>query len=111
LLFEHEGRYYILDYKSNALGGGDQDYTREVMRDAIAHARYDLQYVLYLLALHRLLSSRLQGYDYDTHVGGAIYLFLRGIQGPASGVHFEKPPKSLILALDRLFAGKPVESV
>ena len=106
LLFEYEGRYYVLDYKSNRLGQADGDYSSEAMREAILHSRYDLQYVLYLFALHRLLSARLDGYDYDTHVGGAVYLFLRGIHGPAQGVHFEKPPRELIEELDRLFSVK-----
>ena len=60
--------------------------------------------MLYLLALHRLLKARLPGYDYDRHVGGAVYLFLRGSRAPRGGVHFERPPKALIEALDRLFA-------
>ncbi|NIC41113.1 hypothetical protein, partial [Aquabacterium sp. A08] len=55
------------------------------------------------LALHRLLRQRLPGYDYDRHMGGAVYLFLRGLQGPAQGVHAERPPRALIEALDRLF--------
>ena len=68
--------------------------------------RYDLQYALYLLALHRLLKARLgSGYDYDTHVGGGLYLFLRGSQGSAGGRVFDKPPKVLIEGLDSLFSG------
>lgn len=103
LLFEHEGRYYVLDYKSNRVGPEVDDYTTERMQEMILKSRYDLQYVLYLTALHRLLKTRLPNYDYDTHVGGAIYFFLRGIYNPSRGVHFEKPPKSLINDLDALF--------
>ena len=56
-----------------------------------------------------MLKSRLGSeYDYERHVGGAVYLFLRGIRGPAAGVHFEKPPKLLIDSLDRLFSGKEI---
>ncbi|EXI78369.1 MAG: Exodeoxyribonuclease V beta chain [Candidatus Accumulibacter appositus] len=104
LLFEHQGRYYVADYKSNWLGPDDAAYTAAAMRAAILHARYDLQYVLYLLALHRLLKSRLPDYDYDRHVGGAVYLFLRGAYAPSQGLHFERPPRALIEALDALFA-------
>ena len=104
LVFEHEGRYFVADYKSNWLGPDDGAYTGEAMRDAILANRYELQYVLYLLALHRLLKARLPGYDYDRHVGGAVYLFLRGSRAPRGGVHFERPPKALIEALDCLFA-------
>jgi exodeoxyribonuclease V beta subunit len=107
LVFECQGRYYVVDYKSNKLGCDDAAYTAFTMREEVLAKRYDLQYCLYLLALHRLLQSRLAGYDYDRHVGGAVYLFLRGINGPAGGVHAERPDKSLIEALDRLFKGIP----
>lgn len=107
LVFEHRGRYYVADYKSNWLGPDDGAYTREAMRAAVVDKRYDLQYVLYLFALHRLLSVRLPDYDYDRHVGGALYLFLRGSRAPTRGLHFERPPRALIDALDRLFAGAP----
>ncbi|SES87745.1 DNA helicase/exodeoxyribonuclease V, beta subunit [Marinobacter segnicrescens] len=105
LVFEHQGRYYVLDYKSNTLGDDDLAYTRQAMGEAILEKRYDLQYVLYLLALHRLLKARLPGYDYDIHMGGAVYLFLRGIDGPASGAFADKPPKDLVETLDALFDG------
>jgi exodeoxyribonuclease V beta subunit len=67
--------------------------------------RYDLQYVLYLVALHRLLRSRLKGYDYDTHVGGAVYLFMRGMDTEEAGVHRIKPPRALIETIDQAFRG------
>ena len=105
LVFEHEGRYYVLDYKSNSLGEDDSAYTRQAMGEVILEKRYDLQYVLYLLALHRLLKARVADYDYDRHIGGAVYLFLRGIEGPTSGVFADKPPRALIEALDALFDG------
>lgn len=105
LIFEWRGVYYVADYKSNWLGPDDAAYTPEAMRDAVLEARYDLQYVLYLLALHRLLKARLPDYDYDRHVGGALYLFLRGSHASTRGVHHERPPRALIEALDALFAG------
>ena len=103
LVFEHQGRYYVADYKSNWLGPDDSHYTAARLQQAVLDARYDLQYSLYLLALHRLLRQRLPGYDYDQHMGGAVYLFLRGWRGPAGGVLHERPPRALIDALDRLF--------
>jgi exodeoxyribonuclease V beta subunit len=106
LVLEHEGRYYVVDYKSNWLGSHDAAYTAESMEAVIRANRYDLQYVLYLFAVHRLLRSRLPNYDYDRHMGGAIYLFLRGIASPSAGVHFERPPKALMDQLDRLFTGR-----
>ncbi|HRF74254.1 MAG TPA: exodeoxyribonuclease V subunit beta [Accumulibacter sp.] len=108
LVFEHHGRYYVADYKSNWLGPDDAAYTAEAMRAAILHSRYELQYALYLLAVHRLLKLRLADYDYDRHVGGAVYLFLRGSRSPGQGVHHERPPRALIEALDALFSSRTV---
>jgi exodeoxyribonuclease V beta subunit len=106
LVFEHAGRYYVADHKSNRLGEGDDAYTPAAMRRAVLGHRYELQYVLYLLALHRLLRARLgAAYDYERHVGGAVYLFLRGHAAPGGGLHLERPPRQLIEALDALFAG------
>ncbi|MDO6462200.1 exodeoxyribonuclease V subunit beta [Granulosicoccaceae sp. 1_MG-2023] len=106
LVFEHKGRYYVLDYKSNYLGDNDSAYTDQAMGEAILNKRYDLQYVLYLLALHRLLKARLPDYDYDQHIGGAIYVFLRGIKAPGGGAFTDKPPRVLIEQLDAMFDGK-----
>ncbi|WP_111413565.1 exodeoxyribonuclease V subunit beta [Billgrantia lactosivorans] len=105
LVFEHEGRYYVADWKSNHLGPDDSAYSREAMRQAVAAKRYDLQYALYLLALHRLLKARLPGYDYDRHIGGSLTVFLRGANAESRGVHAERPPRELIEALDALFQG------
>ncbi|WP_095153023.1 exodeoxyribonuclease V subunit beta [Pseudomonas sp. Irchel s3b5] len=107
LTFEHDGRYYVADYKSNWLGVDDAAYTEQAMEQSILDNRYDLQYVLYLLALHRQLKARLADYDYDRHVGGALYLFLRGTRAPSQGAYFARPPRELIEQLDRLFQGKP----
>jgi exodeoxyribonuclease V beta subunit len=74
------------------------------MRDSILRERYDLQYALYTLALHRQLRARLPGYDYERHVGGVAYLYLRGVDGHGHGVHGERLPLDLIEAMDRLFA-------
>jgi exodeoxyribonuclease V beta subunit len=106
LIFEHEGRWYVADYKSNWLGGQLHDYDQAAMTASILHSRYDLQYSIYLLALHRQLRARLGGeYDYDTHIGGAVYLYLRGIDGAGRGVFVERPPRVLIEAMDLLFTG------
>ncbi|MGY2239608.1 exodeoxyribonuclease V subunit beta [Pseudomonas gingeri] len=108
LTFEHQGRYYVADYKSNWLGADDTAYTEQAMAASILENRYDLQYVLYLLALHRQLKARLVDYDYDRHMGGALYLFLRGTRSPSQGAYFARPPRELIEHLDLLFQGKPV---
>ena len=103
LVFEFEGEYFVLDYKSNYLGSDNSAYTRVGMQAAILGKRYDLQFVLYLLALHRLLRARLPDYSYEQHIGGAIYFFLRGHESAAQGVFAEKPPKVVIDRLDSLF--------
>lgn len=110
LVFEHQGQYYVLDYKSNTLGENDRAYTDQAMGTAILEKRYDLQYVLYLLALHRLLKARLPDYNYDRHIGGAIYLFLRGVDSPGAGAFTDKPPRRLMEQLDALFDGQPLNS-
>ncbi|WP_296236049.1 exodeoxyribonuclease V subunit beta [uncultured Pseudomonas sp.] len=106
LIFEHQGRYYVADYKSNWLGSDDGAYTHEAMEVAIASHRYDLQYVLYVLALHRQLRLRLPDYDYDQHLGGALYLFIRA---PQQGAYLARPPRELIERLDALFMGEAEE--
>jgi len=104
LVVERQGRYYVIDYKSNKLGSDASAYTADAMRDSILRERYDLQYALYTLALHRQLRARLPGYDYERHMGGVAYLYLRGVDGAGHGVHVERLPKALIDAMDRLFA-------
>ncbi|MCH8568818.1 MAG: exodeoxyribonuclease V subunit beta [Balneolales bacterium] len=106
LLFEHEGCFYVLDYKSDFLGDQPDDYSPEKLTKAMIEKKYMMQYPLYILALHRYLAQRLgDSYDFDTHIGGAYYLFLRGIEKGRSsnGIYFDKPKKELILALDRYF--------
>ena len=110
LVFEHEGRYYVADYKSNWLGPNDAAYTEHAMREEVLRHRYELQYALYLFALHRLLRARLPDYDYDRHVGGAVYVFLRGASAAGRGLHLERPPRALVEAMDRLFAGQDAEA-
>ncbi|WP_266182706.1 exodeoxyribonuclease V subunit beta [Dyella humicola] len=104
LVVEHQGRYYVIDYKSNKLGNDASAYTPATMRESILRERYDLQYAIYTLALHRQLRARLPGYDYDRHMGGVAYLYLRGIDDAGHGVHQERLPWALIDAMDRLFA-------
>ena len=106
LCFEYEGRYYVADYKSNWLGADDASYSSAAMEVSILEHRYDLQYVLYLLALHRQLQARLPGYDYDQHMGGALFIYLRGLSARTRGVYFSRPPRALIEQLDLLFQGK-----
>jgi exodeoxyribonuclease V beta subunit len=105
LVFVHNGQYYVADYKFNYLGDSLADYDLPQLTSAMLDKRYDLQLVLYVLALHRLLKTRLPDYDYQTHVGGGLYLFLRGAEHSAQGRVLLKPDFHLIDCLDRLFKG------
>lgn len=107
LIFCWQGKYYLLDYKSNWLGEDSSAYTQPAMAQAMAEHRYDLQYQLYTLALHRYLRHRLADYDYQRHFGGVIYLFLRGVDGqhPGNGIFACRPEAALVEGMDRLFSG------
>ena len=107
LVFEHQGRYYLVDYKSNYLGPALTDYHPQALQTAVAGAHYYLQYLIYLTALHRYLRLRLADYDYDRHISGAWYLFIRGMSaatGADYGIYHDRPAAELIESLDRLFS-------
>jgi exodeoxyribonuclease V beta subunit len=106
LVFAAQGRYYIVDYKSNWLGGETACYAPPLLVRAMADAHYYLQYLIYCVALHRYLRARLADYDYERHFGGVFYLFLRGIApGTDSGIYRSRPNVRLIEALDRMMDG------
>ena len=98
LVFEHDGRYHLVDYKTNLLPA----YDAGALREAIDAHDYDLQYLLYVLALHRWLRRILPDYGYETHMGDVYYLFVRDLKG-GHGVHRDRPPRALIEAMDALF--------
>ncbi len=111
LVVQHAGRYFILDYKSNDLGPRPEDYAAAALGAEMRRHHYFLQYVLYVLALHRHLRARLPDYDYERHVGGVFYLFLRALSPrPATdvGVFRDRPPRALIDALDALLGPAPL---
>ena len=103
LTFEHDGRWYILDYKSNWLGPDASYYGGERLVQALAGEHYYLQYLIYLVALRRFLRQRLSDFT-NEQLGGAYYLFLRGM--PDAGVYFARPSDALLDALDQLFEGQ-----
>lgn len=102
LIFEHNGQYFILDYKSNHLGENADDYSDENMQQVMASHHYHLQYLLYSVALHRLLKQRLPNYDINTHLGGIYYVFLRGMPSE-KGIFYKKITTDIILDLDAMF--------
>ena len=96
LIFRHDGRYYVADYKSNYLGDQMSDYQPAALVEAMEHHQYDLQYWIYSIAVDQYLSRRIPNYDYETHFGGVYYFFLRGMNGTSAGegVFFTRPEKS-----------------
>nr|WP_319554941.1 exodeoxyribonuclease V subunit beta [uncultured Vibrio sp.] len=111
LVFEHQGKYYVLDWKSNHLGDDVTHYHGEALKSAMADHRYDLQYQVYALALHRFLRSRLANYQYDQHFGGVYYLFLRGMDGQSDhGIFSAKPTLEFLHEMDRLIDGQTLET-
>ena len=106
LIFEHKGKYYVLDWKSNHLGDDTSAYTKLALDLAMIDHRYDLQYQIYSLALHRYLGTRIANYSYEKHFGGAYYIFLRGIEnGESSGIFYRKPTETFLDQLDALIDG------
>lgn len=102
LIFEFDGRFYIADYKSNWLGDTAADYAQQALDEAMIVHGYPLQYLIYSLALHRYLKTRLPDYDPEQHFGGVYYLFIRGMQPEwgQAGVYFDKPSVALLAAMD-----------
>ena len=112
-------RFVVVDYKTNRLGRPEvpattADYTPPLLAEAMLHAHYPLQAILYTVVLHRFLRWRLPGYDPATHLGGVLYLFLRGMAGPDSprtdgvptGVFSWQPPAALVVAISDLLDGR-----
>lgn len=109
LAFKYQQRYYILDYKTNHLGDTLDEYSGEHLQREMREALYDLQYHIYILALHRYLCANDPGYTYEKHFGGAFYLFLRGIHSDGGeGIYFDAPPKSIIEDLDHYFKRREI---
>jgi exodeoxyribonuclease V beta subunit len=98
LVFRHDERFYIIDWKSNFLGSAPADYAPDRLMQTMRDNFYFLQYHLYTLALHLYLTLRLPGYDYAQHFGGVFYLFLRGLSKdePGQGVFYDRPARKLI---------------
>ena len=112
-------RYLVADYKTNWLGESDRpltaaDYAATRMAEAMLHSDYPLQALLYCVVLHRFMRWRQPGYDPDRHLGGVLYLFVRGMCGPdtpltdghPAGVFSWRPPAALVVALSDLLDGR-----
>ena len=106
LFFEHEGKYYILDWKSNFLGNSLEFYDTDHVKAAMYENNYNLQYLIYTVALTKYLKLRIPDFDYDLDFGGVIYLFLRGVRaGGQTGIYYSKPDKELIEQMKGVIGG------
>ena len=112
LVFAWDGRYHVLDYKTNWLGATLSAYAPDALDAAMQAEHYPLQALLYTLALHRHLRQRIEGYRCEQHLGEAVYLFVRatGLSGE-HGIWRHRFEPALIEALDRLFAAIATERV
>jgi exodeoxyribonuclease V beta subunit len=100
LVFEHNGRWYVMDWKSNHLGDTADDYAAGPVWRAMVEHHYVLQYHLYVAALDRFLGLRQPRYEYERCFGGVWYVFLRGVDGRSDrGWRYDRPPAALISAL------------
>lgn len=107
LVCRWQGRYYLIDYKSNRLGAGMASYASEHLAKAMREHNYGLQYWLYSLVLHKYLAQTLVDYAPERHFGGVCYLFVRGMDSavPGSGVYFDRPDPSLLDRLHQVMTG------
>lgn len=116
LVFEHDGKFYLLDWKSNHLGVQPEDYRQARLREAMAEHGYYLQFLIYTVALNRYLRLRVPGYSYEQHFGGVLYLFVRGMRpqwqqagdgDDRPGIYFDRPDAACIEAFDRMIGNDP----
>jgi exodeoxyribonuclease V beta subunit len=106
LIIAWDGRFHVLDYKTNWLGARLHDYQGSSLDAAMAEHHYPLQALLYTVALHRYLRQRLDGYTAERQLGDSWYLFVRALGlAPGLGVWRHRWPVALIEALDDAFAG------
>jgi exodeoxyribonuclease V beta subunit len=107
LFFEHNGKYYILDWKSNFLGNSLEFYNSEHVKSAMYENNYNLQYLIYTVALTKYLKLRKPDFDYEKDFGGVIYLFLRGVRtNGQTGIYYSKPAEQLIDKIKELITPK-----
>jgi exodeoxyribonuclease V beta subunit len=105
MVFEHAGKYFVVDWKSNFLGVAATDYGSEQLRKEMVRSFYTLQYHLYVLAVHMFLKRRKPNYDYEHDFGGVFYFFIRGVDanlGSNFGIFSDRPAMEMVDALGRV---------
>ena len=113
LVFEHQGQYFVCDYKSSHLGDQFEHYHQENLLHHIENNYYDLQYLIYCLALHRHLKHALDDYNPEVHFGGIYYFYLRGMTDDkkyrGAGIYYRKITSAELEQLDAIFLGNDVD--
>jgi exodeoxyribonuclease V beta subunit len=100
-----DGRFYIIDWKTNHLGYRTSDYDAAAVQEAMSDNNYHLQYYIYLSALYKFLQIRLPGFNYEQHVGGVFYLFVRGMRRDNDhGVFYRRPQEAELLSFMELIS-------
>ncbi len=107
LLFEYEGKFYILDWKSNYLGNSTEFYTSDKLKLAIQESNYHLQYLIYTVAVKLYLQNCIPDFDYNTHFGGVVYVYTRGCRKDGNtGIFYTKPEKKMVEELENVLVGE-----
>jgi exodeoxyribonuclease V beta subunit len=104
LFFRHEGKYYVLDWKSNYLGDSLEAYQQDALAAIMERENYNLQYLIYCVAVYKYLNARLPDFSYEEHFGGVVYMFVRGVRaGSSSGIYYTRPSAALIASMLALY--------
>jgi exodeoxyribonuclease V beta subunit len=107
MVFCCNGRFFLVDWKSNHLGDSIESYCQPALQSAMEEHCYTLQYHLYAVALHRYLTFRKADYEYAQNFGGVFYIFVRGVdpqKGPEYGIYYDRPPYEIITSLSNYLA-------
>jgi exodeoxyribonuclease V beta subunit len=105
MVFEHDGRFYLVDWKSNFLGTDPENYNQTALYQTMQADLYMLQYHIYTLALHQYLRNRKAHYRYHDNFGGVFYIFIRGADpnhGAGSGIFYDLPEPEIVHQLGRM---------
>jgi exodeoxyribonuclease V beta subunit len=109
LFFRKNGKYYILDWKSNHLGGTLEDYGKEQVRTAMEESNFNLQYLIYTVAARKYLATRIPNFDYERDFGGVIYLFVRGVRSDGTtGLFFDNVAAGILDMFESVLNGSRI---
>ncbi|MDU0810230.1 MAG: exodeoxyribonuclease V subunit beta [Burkholderia sp.] len=112
MIIKNDDRFWIVDWKSKHIGYTQDAYSEHALDSVMTDHAYHLQALIYIVALHRFLRNRLKNYNYDLHIAGYMYLFIRGIRpswkskNKLSGIYTRRPARKLIYELDRIIGGE-----